>query len=205
MVVGENVAHHLKPFDERLEIDEVTDDDGEKYFTNLKGRWDWYVIGGRWSGALKLRPGATSGIMGERSDMHPTGVIGAPPLEVKEGWVDSALKKDIDFEAMNARIKEDCGKTFTEYSAASEEQRKRFYFDKEDIPLIGESCGEYVARTYKPWSTYAALYKGTWYERSTYMRDIGTFSYVQNWQEIFSAILEHVQDEERITIVDIHS
>lgn len=56
---------------------------------NPQSKWDWYVLGGRWSGAiLKLKEGATSGIVGEKAWCAPT-----------QGY-DAALKKDIDFEAM---------------------------------------------------------------------------------------------------------
>ena len=56
---------------------------------NPQSKWDWYVLGGRWSGAiLKLKEGATSGIVGVKAWCTNT-----------HGY-DAALKKDIDFEAM---------------------------------------------------------------------------------------------------------
>lgn len=56
---------------------------------NPDSKWDWYVLGGRWSGAfIRLKEGATSGIKGE------------PGVFCNEtGW-DAALKGDIDFEAI---------------------------------------------------------------------------------------------------------
>lgn len=67
-------------------------EDGEwwEYSTyNPKSKWDWYVLGGRWSGRiLKLKEGAESGIEGEKSFFSDT------------HGIDAALKKDIDFEAM---------------------------------------------------------------------------------------------------------
>lgn len=57
---------------------------------NPQSKWDWYLLGGRWSGKIiKLKKGATSGIIGERSWCSTT------------NGVDAALKKDIDFEAMD--------------------------------------------------------------------------------------------------------
>lgn len=54
---------------------------------NPKSKWDWYKLGGRWSGLkINLKVGAKSGIVGEASWMTP---------DIK-GY-DAALKGDIDF------------------------------------------------------------------------------------------------------------
>lgn len=69
-------------------------DDGvwRKYSTyNPNSKWDWYMLGGRWSGwHIKLKPGAKSGIIGEKSWTRED----AP-------GVDAALKGDIDFDAIS--------------------------------------------------------------------------------------------------------
>ena len=59
---------------------------------NPKSKWDFYQIGGRWQGMLKLEAGAKGGA-GHRSllDNVPTGT----PL-----GIDMAYLKDVDFEAM---------------------------------------------------------------------------------------------------------
>lgn len=60
------------------------------YWENPNSKWDWYAIGGRWTGFFKLKEGAT-------------GNVGSPGLmtdAAEPGWVDSARKKDIDFDAM---------------------------------------------------------------------------------------------------------
>lgn len=63
---------------------------------NPKSKWDWYLLGGRWSGeVLQLKEGATSGIEGEASWCSYT------------HGIDAALKKDIDFEAMYAKWGDD--------------------------------------------------------------------------------------------------
>jgi hypothetical protein len=58
--------------------------------TNPNSKWDWWVIGGRWTGFFKLKPNGT-GISGQ------PGLMTSP---AKPGYADSALKKDIDFEYM---------------------------------------------------------------------------------------------------------
>lgn len=59
--------------------------------TNPNSKWDWYQVGGRWSGCFKLKEGATSGIRGNKSwtcgDEEVTGF-------------DGAKKADIDIDAM---------------------------------------------------------------------------------------------------------
>jgi hypothetical protein len=61
--------------------------------TNPNRKWDWYQVGGRWSGMLRLKPGAVGG-HGERSWTNQADEIDT------HRFCDSALKKDIDFEAM---------------------------------------------------------------------------------------------------------
>jgi hypothetical protein len=57
---------------------------GEVYSTrNPNSKWDWYSLGGRWSGMLKVKEGAT------------IATVGRPGVFANETGIDSALKKDI--------------------------------------------------------------------------------------------------------------
>ena len=60
------------------------------YWHNPNAKWDWYQVGGRWTGFFKPKAGAV-GYLGEPGafDNKPT-----------EGWVDSIKLKDIDIEGM---------------------------------------------------------------------------------------------------------
>ena len=60
--------------------------------TNPNKQWDWYQIGGRWSGMLRLKPNA-QGRNGNRSWMNRDEPKGS-------NFCDSAPKKDIDVEFM---------------------------------------------------------------------------------------------------------
>ncbi|ENI5907192.1 hypothetical protein BHR43_17680 [Aeromonas salmonicida subsp. salmonicida] len=60
--------------------------------TNPNKQWDWYQIGGRWSGFLKLKQDA-AGSLGHQGLMGSCANDG-------EGRADSALKSAIDFEGM---------------------------------------------------------------------------------------------------------
>ena len=56
------------------------------YWDNPNAKWDWFVMGGRWAGQLKLRPGKT-GVVGEKIYSTP---------EIAAGHVDQAIKGDLD-------------------------------------------------------------------------------------------------------------
>lgn len=66
---------------------------------NPNSKWDWYQLGGRWSGMLKLKEGA-DGEVGEPS------LISEVRAEV--GYADQAFKRDIDFEGMRNEAEARC-------------------------------------------------------------------------------------------------
>lgn len=60
------------------------------YWENPNKKWDWYQLGGRWTGYFKLKP-------------NTPGTIGKPGLMTavaNTGTADQAYKKDIDFDGM---------------------------------------------------------------------------------------------------------
>lgn len=71
--------------------------------TNPNQKWDWYQVGGRWSGFLKLKAGA-HGLYGQRS--------WANPGEDEAGYCDQAKKSDIDFEGMRNEAGERAAKNW---------------------------------------------------------------------------------------------
>lgn len=91
LVTGNDVAEALAPF--------------EEINGNDQSKWDWYQIGGRWSGQLKMKEGATSGQTGERSWANENEPI-------QDGYTDSALAGDVDWSAM---VSENSGKYLEDY------------------------------------------------------------------------------------------
>lgn len=61
---------------------------GQMSTYNPKSKWDWYSLGGRWTGFFPLKEGT----LGE------TGRPGLMTPRAKPGYVDAALKMHIDFE-----------------------------------------------------------------------------------------------------------
>lgn len=72
---------------------------------NPNSKWDWYQLGGRWTGFLKLKEG-TNGVVGEPSLISER--------RAKPGYVDVAAKKDIDFEGMKNLAGEKASKEYDE-------------------------------------------------------------------------------------------
>ena len=115
LVIGENPEEQLAPFQEnnmgtcpkeylKYRYDEqfyeseaaakeaVGDafDHEDGYWENPNSKWDWYVLGGRWTGFVKLKE------MVEAVTGSP-GIFTAP---AKEGYGDQCFKHEIDFDHM---------------------------------------------------------------------------------------------------------
>lgn len=78
-------------------------------WTNPNHKWDWWRVGGRWSGLLLLKPGA-EGLKGEPG-MNPN--IGAPErtTQADRNGYDMAKVRDVDLAAMkirNVRERREC-------------------------------------------------------------------------------------------------
>jgi hypothetical protein len=196
--------------------------------TNPDKKWDWYQVGGRWSGMLLLKPGAV-GECGE------PGVMGS---RHKNEGVDSALKRDVDFESMQQRAAESAG---DRWLRAHEIIAGRTWLTWEqlrsDVPDIDTArmlyraqpvvldfakckdfawggpdefaipCGEYVVRARRrAISTFALLKDGKWYERGS----MGWWGIVHDekdedeWLRQFEELLQGLPPDTRLTIVDCH-
>jgi hypothetical protein len=78
--------------------------------TNPNAQWDWYQIGGRWSGFFRLKEDSKSCVMGKDSLVYPS--------EKGQGLrADSALKGDIDFDAMRKEAHERATEEFDKFES----------------------------------------------------------------------------------------
>lgn len=75
--------------------------------TNPNAKWDWWVEGGGWTGFFKLKENRIGGVG------RPGLMTEAP----KKGWVDIALKGDIDFEGMRDEAGNKAGELYDEVFA----------------------------------------------------------------------------------------
>jgi hypothetical protein len=72
------------------------------YWHNPNTKWDWYQLGGRWTGFFKLKEGAD-------------GEAGTPGLSTdsaEPGYADVVMKKDIDFKSMMNEASKKAGETY---------------------------------------------------------------------------------------------
>jgi hypothetical protein len=180
------------------------------YWHNPNAKWDWYQVGGRWSGFLKLKKGK-NGNMGEKSWCNEK-------EEIPEDRVDQAKKGDIDFDGMKSESFEKANKSYDEFEKLlaqdPEKAKNNAYWeygiqnvsgkaiDKKWIP---ETREQYLKRCAAP-TTFAVLKDGKWYQRG----EMGWWACVSNekdgekWTEEFWKLLQSVDNNEVISIVDCH-
>ena len=193
--------------------------------TNPNAKWDWHQVGGRWTGFLKLKPGAV-------------GRVGEPGLMTQPasaGRADAALFGDIDIEGMRHDAGEEASERWTRARTVApdpweswESVRNRydsidaareFYGGQEAIKALNKGDiwsdkDQFLTdhRTYvedarnAALSTFAVIYQGTWYERG----GMGWFGCVFEekgnsvWLETFEEILGKLTPTDLVTIVDCH-
>lgn len=228
-VIGLNLKPDLE--DEHkfgyIRLDENGDVDKVIRRTNPDKKWDWYMIGGRWTGMLKLKPGA-SGNTG-----RPGLMTEAPPA----GYADQARRGDIDWQGM----RDDAGtkaaarwdkarklapemweswETIRErYTGDIEKARTEYHSQKgrialrndeqlrwsEDDLLVDRDQYIQTARD-KAVATYAVLIDGKWMARG----EMGWFGFSDDkedeatWYKKMAEMLDSLPEDTMITIVDCH-
>ena len=160
-----------------------TDDEGTIYSTyNRNSRWDWWEIGGRWSGMLTLN--------GRKVD---SGRVGDLEFEIDEKAYNRCLRLwDVVVEHKPASPDDDF------LSFYNENYYRKCYGDRETY-----------ARLASQFSTFAVLLPdGSWYERG----NMGSFGYsdetpeeMRYWEENYKPrFLDTADPDWHLTIVDCH-
>lgn len=204
------------------------------YWENPNKKWDWWSVGGRWSGFLKLKSGA-SGLTGKR------GLMGSHFAEGSDR-ADQAHKRDIDFDGMRAEEESKARERWTHcriivgtdlweswehvrdvshkgnIEAAREfyrsqpaivklreADRERYGWDMDD--KLAWSLDNYIQQARdKAGVTFALLHDGKWYERG----EMGWWACVSNekpdgqWEREFTKLLDALPDDALLTVVDCH-
>jgi hypothetical protein len=189
------------------------------YYSNPNAKWDWYVIGGRWRGELKLK--ANTKIEGNNY-----GELGTfDSLDVRDGkkkieelspptHCDFALKRQIDIAGMEEPLRINAERLWTEFHNLTVDKESDEYkswlrdnlgfFSNEELKRL-ESMpkDEYIACK-STWAPYALLWNGKWYEKGT----MGWWGVSSNeetqWPTIFKELWNQIPDNEMITVVDCH-
>lgn len=201
--------------------------------TNPNAKWDWYQIGGRWTGFFKPKKNAT-GELGKKAWCVES---------IEEGYVDSIKKGDIDFEYMRAVAAEKAAEKFDKftqvtnecpnfipwsvllekygqnYEAARDEYWtqpiiKALQNNEETRMWVHDDLNQFFvsretfiqnARN-RVGCTFAVIKDGKWYERG----NMGWWGTVSNemdeneWQNQFSELFNNLPDDTLLTVVDCH-
>ncbi len=199
--------------------------------TNPNSKWDWYSIGGRWTGYFELKPGR-SGTVGR------PGVFGDL---AEAGHVDQAHKGDINFAGMIGKHTveqltkyqefhqildgrtlpswkeiqerhEDIDAARAEYNSnpvikdlvASETFKWSFGNDYESLIVPRDEFCQRAAES--AITTFAVIKDGQWYQRG----EMGWWACVSDekdadsWNHEFSQLLAGLPDDTLLTLVDCH-
>lgn len=202
------------------------------YWSNPNAKWDWYTIGGRWSGYFKPKSGST-GSLGK------PGVFNNKP---EEGWVDQLAYGDIDFDGMKlydackaherydkfeailqgreipswTRIREkyvdniDAARSeYNNHPVIKDFNEAQFYYFSIDLEdEYGAGREAYIKKcTNRTAVPYAVLKDGKWYQKG----EMGWFGMSNDnmsqddWNAEFWNLLTTLDDDTLLTIVDCHT
>lgn len=199
--------------------------------TNPNAKWDWYQLGGRWTGFFYIKPDVTSSVLGK---------VGLMTAAAESDTADACYKRDIDFERMREYAREKATRDYRHFAAVTEglpipqswESIKAQYPDgdnragpiynaqpmvaamRKDMDLMfsdyedfGLSEEHYVARAVRNCiSTHAVIKDGKWYEKG----EMGWWGVVvdekqpDRWSEEFAKLLEDVSDDTLLSVYDCH-
>jgi hypothetical protein len=171
------------------------DEDGNLYFlTNRDAKWDWYSVGGRWAGYLKLKAGA-EGELGElrASQPRPKGRV-----------ADIAKVKDIDWDGMAKAQRKAAEERWAAYEAAVAAGKQiNPYFD---FGVAKDETKQHYLKRVSSVATFAVLHDGEWHEQG----DMGWWGIVSDekepddWDAEFDKIMASLDPDDEVTVVDCH-
>lgn len=123
--------------------------------TNPNAKWDWYVVGGRWTGFFKVKEQA---LAAGRFNVGRPGIMTEAP---EEGYADQCLKGDIDFEFMREKARREAVEKANAYYSWRDkfpdfeswervrdrigtdkiDEARKFYHDQPGRKELDEACG----------------------------------------------------------------
>lgn len=202
------------------------------YWSNPNAKWDWYTIGGRWSGYFKIKSGS-AGSLGQ------PGVFDNKPEEV---WVDQLSYGDIDFDGMKSQYSRKANERYDQFEAIVQgrdipswtricekhvdnieaaryeynnnpvikdlDESKFHYFSIDLEYEYGLGRESYVKKcTNRTAVPYAVLKDGKWYQKG----EMGWFGMSNDdmlqdeWNDEFWKLLATLDDDTLLTLVDCHT
>jgi hypothetical protein len=179
--------------------------------TNPNRKWDWYSLGGRWRGQLKLKTGKEVD-QARKGDvdfwlMRETAAQEAA-LEYDRFHAVLSGRECPKWDEIRERHGEDIDAARKEYNSHSVikdmyDARFIFIWDGPEEFLVSREEFMQAARN-NAVSTFAVIKDGKWYERG----QMGWFGFVSdekdNWNEEFFKLLDGLPDDTLLSVYDCH-
>lgn len=180
------------------------DEKGHFHWTtyNPQSKWDWYQIGGRWEGMLKLKEG-TKGKSGTRS------LLVDKETAKKPLGTDIAYVKDVDWERMGAEEREEYAKYWDALIEKAEVGKDLVDNPFELNVLDEETLEKFIERAVGGgFATHAVVDEKGWHEPSKmgwWGMDHDRKENQDTWESKFKErFLLNVTDKTVIALVDCH-
>lgn len=184
--------------------------------TNPNDKWDWWVVGGRWSGLLKLKASAGDKACdaARKGDVDMASKIAAETADAGKHW-----------DAAHAII---AGRTWVTWEEASKryegkwDEARKFYWDQDVVKDLGAADkfrwsddrddllldrDTYARRKgMRAAMTFAILHNGEWHEKGK----MGWWASVSNekdreaWEDEWFRVYNSIPDDYTVTVVDCH-
>jgi len=84
---GEDPEYLLEPYSEHLHVAPYYYENGELTTYNPASKWDWYTLGGRWSGYLPLRPTDDADAAPRTADVARAGDVLLSQLQMTTAFI----------------------------------------------------------------------------------------------------------------------
>lgn len=191
--------------------------------TNPRAEWDWYIIGGRWTGFFKAKEGATVCVVGEPGVMTEA---------AQPGYCDQIRKGDIDFDSMREAAAAQAAKTYDEFYAilngrehpnrpairAAHENivdarevynndpviqdfHKAGWHFYTPVEFVDVTRAEYMKKAADGViQTFAVIKDGVWYQKGVVTDEKDPDA----WSREFSRLIDDLPDDTLLTVVDCH-
>lgn len=181
--------------------DETFDEDGNRISTyNPNSKWDWYEIGGRWGGSLKLKDGGSTDedYAGQIDWDKMSSLEPERKKRASEFWDEYVLQK-LPTEMLDRTV-EEVDKYLND--------KFGFIFYKREYYLECYKDKEEYLRRLATWTTYAVLDEKGWHapgEMGWFGCSNETPDAQRDWEENFrSRFIDTLDPEDVVTVVDCH-
>lgn len=182
--------------------------EGYGYYHNPNAKWDWYQIGGRWSGYFLAKEGK-DGALGEKSWANEG-------EDIPQNRCDIIKIGDIDFVNMELdkrlSAENNWEKSWEEFPSDLDDEGKDknytnryFRFGIKEETNTPENKQKYIDRQCSM-ATFAVLKDGEWYENG----NMGWWGMVSDekdqyvWDEEFTKLVKNLDPETYVAVVDCH-